>query len=116
MTIRAGDEIHISAQGIHRDPQHYPDPLRFNPENFSKENRARRNPCTFMGFGQGPRNCMGMRFALLEIKIAMIRILRSYSLMPSPRTPEKLTKDPGNILGMPLEPVLVKAVAREHQG
>ncbi len=39
VTIKAGQEVHIPIQGIHRDPEFYPDPMTFNPENFSKENK-----------------------------------------------------------------------------
>ena len=39
MVLKAGHEVHIPTQGIHRDPNIYPDPLTFNPENFSKENK-----------------------------------------------------------------------------
>ena len=47
IVIEKGDDIHINVIGIHHDPKHYPDPLKFNPENFNKENRAKRSPYVF---------------------------------------------------------------------
>ncbi len=115
ITIKAGDEVHIPIQGIHRDPKYYPNPFKYNPENFSKEAKAKRSPYTFLAFGQGPRNCLGMRFALLEIKIGLVRMLRSYSFERCDRTPTKLTRDPGNLLGNPLEKIVVKVVPRKEE-
>ena len=42
--FKKGSLIQIPVVGIHLDPKHYPDPEVFNPENFSKENKANRNP------------------------------------------------------------------------
>ena len=44
LKIEKGVQIHIPVAGIHMDPKYYPDPEVFNPQNFSKENRAERNP------------------------------------------------------------------------
>ncbi len=49
--------------------------FRFNPER-----KADMNPLAWMPFGGGPRNCVGMRFALLEMKIAMAKILKFYAI------------------------------------
>ncbi len=113
--IKAGQEVHFPIVALHRDPKLYPDPLTYNPENFSKEAKAARNPYAFIAFGQGPRNCIGMRFALLEIKIALVHLLRSYSFKKCDRTPAKLTRDPNNLLGNPLEPIIVKVVDRREE-
>ena len=70
--FRKDDMVSISAIGIQQDERYYPNPGQYNPDNFSKEARAQRDPYTFLSFGQGPRNCIGMRFALLEIKVIFL--------------------------------------------
>ena len=52
----------------------------------------------FQAFGQGPRACIGMRFALLEAKVAVMALLRKYSFKPGSRTMEPLQLDPDNAL------------------
>ena len=42
--INAGEDLFVNIAGIHMDPKHYPDPQTFDPERFSKENRAKRHP------------------------------------------------------------------------
>nr|QUF59378.1 cytochrome p450 CYP3045C1 [Brachionus angularis] len=54
------------------------DPNQFYPERFSKD--IKRNPLAFMAFGNGPRNCIGMKFALIELKIALVKLLKNFEL------------------------------------
>jgi len=44
LDIKKETQIQIPVTGIHMDPKYYPDPEKFNPENFSKENKAKRSP------------------------------------------------------------------------
>ncbi len=82
--------VQIPSRDIHRDKRYYPDPDNFNPdENFSAEACASRSPYAVLGFGQGPRNCIGMRFAHLMVKMCVARILLSYVLLPGDKMPEK---------------------------
>jgi cytochrome P450 family 3 subfamily A len=74
--IPKGCVINVPVYPIHHDPNSWPEPEKFIPERFSPGEKAKRHPMAFLPFGDGPRNCVGMRFALLEAKIAMAKALR----------------------------------------
>ena len=48
----------------------------------------------YLPFGQGPRACIGMRFAMMETKLALANIIRKFKLIPSEKTIETLKLDP----------------------
>ena len=92
--IKKGMIVQIPGFAIMKDPAYFKNPEEFNPENFSPESKAERNPYAFLIFGQGPRNCIGMRFALLMLKMCVVKLLHTYRILPSEKTPEKLEIDP----------------------
>jgi len=107
LTLKAGEEIFINVIGFHRDPKHFPNPDEFNPDNFSKEAKEKRHPYAYMGFGHGPRNCIGMRFALLEAKLVMSSVLQNFEILWCSNSPSTLTPNIDGLLGAPKEPLTV---------
>ncbi|KAJ3645281.1 hypothetical protein Zmor_022947 [Zophobas morio] len=91
--------VWVPVFGLHRDPQYYPEPERFDPERFSDENKTNIKPYTYMPFGIGPRNCIASRFALLEIKTLFFYILSHFEIVPVEKTqiPLVLSKKHMNI-------------------
>lgn len=57
--LNTGDMIMIPIYAIHRDPQYFPDPEKFDPERFNEYNKSKIAPYTYMPFGAGPRSCIG---------------------------------------------------------
>jgi cytochrome P450 family 3 subfamily A len=74
--IPKGSLINVPVYPIHHDPNIWPEPEKFIPERFLPDEKAKRHPMSFLPFGDGPRNCIGMRFALLEAKLAIAKALR----------------------------------------
>lgn len=86
LMIPKGMNAIIPINAIHMDPENYPEPEKFDPERFSEENKKNRHPMAFLPFGDGPRACIGLRFGLMQTKIAMIKLLTNFKFSPSPRT------------------------------
>ncbi|CAG2103506.1 unnamed protein product [Medioppia subpectinata] len=78
ITIPKGTTVDVDIQSIHHNPEYYPNPDRWDPERFMPENRDQLVPYTYMPFGMGPRNCVGMRFALMEAKTAIAHLVNKY--------------------------------------
>nr|CAD7609873.1 unnamed protein product [Timema genevievae] len=85
----------IGAFVLHRDPDYFPDPEKFDPERFSPENSQGRDPYQYVPFSAGSRNCIGQRFAMLEMKSTISKVLRTFKLLPgsSTNTIEEITAE-----------------------
>ncbi|XP_066257283.1 cytochrome P450 9e2-like [Euwallacea similis] len=81
--LKVGDVLFFPIIGYHRDSVYYPDPLKFDPERFSDENKGSIPPYAYMPFGVGPRNCIGSRFALLEIKAMFYHLVLNFEIIPT---------------------------------
>ncbi|XP_054157181.1 cytochrome P450 3A19-like [Oppia nitens] len=86
ITVPKGMLVNFSIQSMHRNPDYYPEPDRWNPERFMPYNRDKLVPYTYMPFGLGPRNCVGMRFALMETKTATAYLVNRFKFIRTPKT------------------------------
>lgn len=112
LKLRKGEDITFSTHAVHRNPLYWTEPDRFNPERFSSKNKDIIVPYSFIPFGAGPRNCVGMKLALVEVKMTIVRLLQHARVMRSrdfSLPPEISTK--GGIL-RPKDKLLLKLVRR----
>ncbi|CAH1119101.1 unnamed protein product [Phaedon cochleariae] len=79
-TIPKGANINIYIFDLHRSTHIWENPEKFDPDRFLPENVSKRHPFAYLPFSAGPRNCIGQRFAILEIKAALCGILRKFKL------------------------------------
>ncbi|XP_026027337.1 cytochrome P450 3A40 isoform X3 [Astatotilapia calliptera] len=109
--IPKGMVVMVPTWPMHRDPEIWPEPEKFKPERFSKENKETIDPYSYMPFGAGPRNCIGMRFALVVMKLAIVEILQRYSFSVCKETEIPIELDIQGLL-QPKRPIKLKLVPR----
>ncbi|KAH8419833.1 hypothetical protein KR009_003099 [Drosophila setifemur] len=80
--IPANTDVVILIYNAQRDPDYFPEPDKFDPERFSSERKGEINPFAFTPFSAGPRNCIGQKFAMLEMKSTISKVLRHFELLP----------------------------------
>ncbi|NXP70362.1 CP3A9 protein, partial [Ramphastos sulfuratus] len=113
VTIPKGVIVMIPPYTLHRCPEFWPNPDEFRPERFSKENKESIDPYTFLPFGAGPRNCIGMRFALLTLKVAIVALLQQFTFQTCKETQIPLKLSSRGLLN-PEKPIILKFVPRSN--
>jgi len=76
--VPKGAGLGIAILYLHRHPDYYPDPLKFDPDRWTPEEVAKRHPYSYLPFSQGTRICIGVTFAYRMLKIISASIVRTY--------------------------------------
>jgi cytochrome P450 len=82
--LPARTTVLISQFVTHRDPRFFPDPLRFDPDRFNVEGKARRTKFTYFPFGAGARQCIGESFAWMEGVLILATLAQKWKLRLAP--------------------------------
>ncbi|EDW74197.1 uncharacterized protein Dwil_GK21808 [Drosophila willistoni] len=85
--IKKGMPVLIPAGALHRDEKYYPEPNVFNPDNFSEERVKERDSVEWLPFGDGPRNCIGMRFGQMQARIGLALLIKNFKFSVCKDTP-----------------------------
>ncbi|XP_053617325.1 cytochrome P450 6B5-like isoform X1 [Plodia interpunctella] len=111
--IEKGIRVHIPVYHLHHNPDFFPEPEVFRPERFYGEEKRNIIPYTYMPFGEGPRLCIGMRFAKMQMFAGIVTLLKKYRVELAAGTPRALEFTPTTIVTQPKQLIKLKFIERE---
>ncbi|CAH2094092.1 unnamed protein product [Euphydryas editha] len=94
LRLEKGTRIHIPVYYLHHNPEYFPEPEQFRPERFYGEEKKNIKPFTYMPFGEGPRICIGLRFAKMPITAGILTVLKNHSVELAEGMPRTLDFQP----------------------
>jgi len=99
--VKAGTNIACSISALHKNPLYWNDPEKFDPDRFHEDviRTTLKHPFQFVPFSAGPRNCIGQRFASLELIAIVVTLMQNFSV--------SLTKE--NLAAVSIEETVVQA-------
>jgi cytochrome P450 len=112
MIIPKGSKVGINFHILHTNPLYWDDPLKFDPERFSAENRRNRNRFLHIPFSAGLRQCIGNKLSMKEQKLFLTRLLQKYRIV-DPKENKPFPEDSVLSMGISL-PVHVRFEKRNY--
>jgi len=82
--IRKGDFVLVASWCLHRHEKLWDDPNGFDPDRFAPEKARARHRCAYLPFGAGPRICIGMSFAMIEMQVILATLVRQFRFRTVP--------------------------------
>lgn len=116
--IEKGVQIFIPVIGLHHNEKYYPEPLKFKPERFSEEELVGKNQINrpYLPFGDGPRNCIGIRMGIVQVKIGLVSMLQKFTFtLVSEEDHKNLTDfDPKSFIPLPKKGIHLNVIKRSE--
>jgi cytochrome P450 len=82
--VPAGADVLICPYTLHRHPEYWPSPDRFDPERFEVRRAGERHRYAYIPFGAGPRVCVGSSLGMMEATIVLATLARDVRLSTAP--------------------------------
>lgn len=101
--IEPGTRVIVPVYSLQFDPQYYPDPQKFDPDRWLDTNYKTNG--RFLPFGDGPRICIAMRFALLEMKLCLAQLVAEYNVTLGSKTQIPLQFEKKSFHMIPKKPI-----------
>nr|XP_022918003.1 probable cytochrome P450 6a13 [Onthophagus taurus] len=105
--IEKGTKVFVSVLGMQRDEEYFPNPEKFDPDRFSEKNKHKIIPYTYLPFGEGPRICIGLRFGVMQTKLAMCLLLKNFKLFPHSSVKYPLQFDSNSVVLSGKDPIIL---------
>ncbi|PSN43023.1 hypothetical protein C0J52_06756 [Blattella germanica] len=110
--VPAGMRVIFVPYLTHNLEEYYPNPKVFDPDRFVPEKIANRHPYSFIPFSAGPRNCIGQKFAMLEVKTVLSFVIRHYKFEATGEIPKFLPE----VIVRPENGIHLKMTRRTEMG
>uniref|UniRef100_A0A336MGL0 CSON000236 protein n=1 Tax=Culicoides sonorensis TaxID=179676 RepID=A0A336MGL0_CULSO len=93
--------VFISVYGIQRDEKYFENPSEFNPDRFHSDNLDKIVPFSYIPFGEGPRQCLGIRFGMMQTRLGIVTFLRNFKVTKCDKTIPSIELSPTSPMLIP---------------
>ncbi|KAJ7472790.1 cytochrome P450 [Mycena latifolia] len=80
LLVPKGSQVTVALHSVMKNPEHWKDPLTFDPDRWGTEEVRKRHKYAYIPFATGARGCIGFNFALQEIKIILARVVLNFQI------------------------------------